>query len=116
MSAVSIDTERRNIADQGLGTMNAYCPECETELDITTGICPACRWDPMVARTVVETAPEPERELSLTERYRGTRFDVSSQQAAVEGTHVSRGRAFVLIALVAGVFLYGGVMSAMGMF
>ena len=95
--------------------MNAYCPECETELDITTGICPACRWDPMVARAV--TAPEEnEPELSLTERYRGTQFDIHQQQAAMEGTHVSRGRAFVLLALAAGVLLYGGVMSAMGLF
>jgi hypothetical protein len=96
--------------------MNAYCPECETELDINTGICPACRWDPMVARTFAAPTPEPERELSLTERYRGTRFDVQQQQAAMDSHHVSRGRAFVLMALVAGVFLYGGVMSAMGMF
>ena len=26
--------------------MSAYCPECETDLDPTTGTCPACRWDP----------------------------------------------------------------------
>ena len=97
--------------------MNAYCPECETELDVTTGICPACRWDPMVARTIAEPIARSDApEMSLTERYRGTRFDISSQQAAVQESHVSRGRAFVLIALVAGVFLYGGVMSAMGMF
>ncbi len=96
--------------------MNAYCPECETELDITTGICPACRWDPMIARTVSQPLEEAEPELSLTERYRGTRFDISSQQAAVQESHVSRGRVFVLMALVAGVFLYGGVMSAMGLF
>ena len=96
--------------------MNAYCPECETELDITTGICPACRWNPMVARTVVEPTSAPDRDVSITERYRGTSYDLSLQQATVEGTHVSRGRAFVLIALAAGVFLYGGVMSAMGMF
>jgi hypothetical protein len=96
--------------------MNAYCPECETELDITTGICPACRWDPLVARTIATPRFEADREMSLTERYRGTRFDVSSEQAAVDGRHVSRGRAFVLMALAAGVFLYGGVMSAMGLF
>jgi predicted ATP-dependent serine protease len=96
--------------------MNAYCPECETELDITTGICPACRWDPMVARTVTAQQPETEREMSLTERYRGTRFDVAQQQLAMEGHHSSRGRTFVAVGLVAGVFLYGGVMSAMGMF
>ena len=96
--------------------MNAYCPECETELDITTGICPACRWDPMVARTLQEPLQQQEPEMSLTERYRGTRFDVASQQAAVQDHHVSRGRVFVLVARTAGVFLYGGVMSARGMF
>jgi hypothetical protein len=97
--------------------MNAYCPECETELDITTGICPACRWDPMIARTVAPRDPEPEAELSLTERYRGTSYDVASEQAALENrVPVNRGRAAVIIALVAGVFLYGGVMSAMGLF
>ncbi|MEX1334395.1 MAG: hypothetical protein AB1Z66_03760 [Candidatus Limnocylindrales bacterium] len=96
--------------------MNAYCPECETELDITTGICPACRWDPMVARTITQPQAESEPTMSLTERYRGTRFDVASQQAMIEDHGVSRGRVFVLMALVAGVFLYGGVMSAMGIF
>ena len=96
--------------------MNAYCPECETELDITTGICPACRWDPLVARTVERPRTESEPEMSLTERYRGTRFDVQQQQMAMDETHVSRARVFVLVTLVAGVFLYGGVMSAMGMF
>ncbi len=34
----------------------------------------------------------------------------------MEDHSVSRGRVFVLVALVAGVFLYGGVMSAMGIF
>jgi hypothetical protein len=95
--------------------MNAYCPECETELDVTTGICPACRWDPLVARTIATPRFEADREMSLTERYRGTRFDVS-QQIVMEDHHSSRGRAFVVVALVAGVFLYGGVMNAMGMF
>jgi predicted ATP-dependent serine protease len=96
--------------------MNAYCPECETELDVTTGICPACRWDPLVARTMNARPQEPQREMSLTERYRGTQFDVSMQQAIDERAHVSRGRAFVLMALVAAVGLYGGAMSAMGLF
>ena len=95
--------------------MNADCPECETELDVTTGICPACRWDPMVASTVTEPQPSNDPQLSLTERYRGTRWDATNQ-VAMEKQHVSRGRAFVLMALVAGVFLYGGVMSATGLF
>jgi hypothetical protein len=95
--------------------MNAYCPECETELDITTGICPACRWDPLVARTIA--APRDDRpEMSLTERYRGSSYDITLQQATFEEAHFSRGRAFVLIGLAAAVFLYGGVMSAMGLF
>ena len=97
--------------------MNAYCPECETELDLTTGICPACRWDPFVARVMGQGAREPEPEMSLTERYRGTRFDVSMHQAAMDRRDgVSRGRAFVVVALVAAVALYGGAMSAMGVF
>ena len=95
--------------------MNAYCPECETELDVTTGICPACRWDPLVARAVA-TPQEAEPEMSLTERYRGASFAVSEQQVTLEEHSVSRGRVFVLVGLAAGVFLYGGVMSAMGLF
>jgi len=97
--------------------MNAYCPECETELDVTTGICPACRWDPMTVRAVAAPDPEPERDMSLTERYRGTNYDISMHEAAMdEHAGVSRGRVFVIIALVAAVVLYGGVMSAMGLF
>lgn len=96
--------------------MNAYCPECETELDVTTGICPACRWDPLAVRTDIAKPVDNEPEMSLTERYRGTRFDGVQQQLTMEDHHSSRGRAFVAVALVAGVFLYGGVMSAMGMF
>ncbi len=97
--------------------MNAYCPECETELDVTTGICPACRWDPMAVRAVTTAPEEPEQEMSLTERYRGTSYDISMHQAAMDEHHgVSRGRVFVLISLVGAVVLYGGVMSAMGLF
>ena len=97
--------------------MNAYCPECETELDVTTGICPACRWDPLMARAAAVEQEETDREISLTERYRGTNYDVSMHQAAMdEQAGFSRGRAFVLVGLVGGVVLYGGVMSAMGIF
>jgi hypothetical protein len=96
--------------------MNAYCPKCETELDQNTGICPACRWDP----TAIALSLQPKadtRELSISERYRGTQYDVSLQQAAFDGaTTVSRGRAFVLVGLVAAVALYGTAMGAMGLF
>ena len=97
--------------------MNAYCPECETELDVTTGICPACRWDPLTVRAMTPAEQEPDREMSLTERYRGTTYDVSMHQAAMDEEHgYSRGRAFVLVSLVGAVALYAGVMSAMGIF
>lgn len=99
--------------------MNAYCPECETELDQATGICPACRWNP----TAIALAAQPqhqEPELSLTERYRGTEYDFTLEQAAIDeavmsaSSGFSRGRAFVLVALVLGIALYGVVIAAMG--
>jgi hypothetical protein len=96
--------------------MNPYCPECETELDLSTRTCPACRWSPMAAR--LATRPEPQaHEMSLTERYRGTRYDVSVQGGlSSEGHHVARGRAFVLVALVAGASLYALIVNSMGIF
>ena len=95
--------------------MNAYCPECETELDVTTGICPACRWDPLTVRPDV-TPVDQEPEMSLTERYRGTEYDVQLAQAAMsENSGVSRGRAFVIVGLVAAVGLYGAAIGAMGL-
>jgi len=90
--------------------MNAFCPQCETELDQATGICPACRWDPVVVALnapVVSDGPE----LSLTERYRGTRYDMTLEQGPMSNSGVSRGRTFVVVALVAGAVLYGVVMS-----
>jgi uncharacterized Zn finger protein (UPF0148 family) len=94
--------------------MNAYCPECETDLDQATGICPACRWDPTMAALEAKSQPAGP-EMSLTERYRGTQYDITLQQAAFDdATHVSRGRAFVLVGLVAGVALYGFIMTSMG--
>ena len=94
--------------------MSAYCPECETDLDQATGICPACRWDPIVAAAAVQPAEAPAPELSLTERYRGTNFDVTVQQADAGPSGVSRGRFFVLISLVVGVALYGVTLTLMG--
>ena len=96
--------------------MNAYCPDCETELDQATGICPACRWDPMVAKTIA-VPQEKEPEMSLTERYRGTTYDVAMEQlASYERASNSRGRAFILISLAVGVGLYALVISSLGMF
>ena len=95
--------------------MSAYCPECETDLDPATGICPACRWDPYIAANIQAPAQSTEPELSLTERYRGTRYDVSVDRGGSgAGRVVSRGRAFVVVSLVAGAALYALVMSFMG--
>ena len=99
--------------------MNAYCPECETELDQSTGICPACRWDPIIGHNpqTVEATREPE--ISLTERYRGNEYDIVTDQIAVghaNNTGVSRGRAFVVVGLVAGSIMYGIGLAIMGPF
>lgn len=96
--------------------MSAYCPKCETDLDPSTGICPACRWDPRIS-TDVEAIRTVEPEMSLTERYRGTQYDLALQ-GAIASSHqgVSRGRAFVIVGLIAVVSIYGVVMGAMGVF
>ena len=98
--------------------MNAYCPECETELDHTTGICPACRWDPQGAIEtsgvrVIRTTSAPE--MSLTERYRGTAYDFSMLSGAVGESRasVSRARTLVIIGLVGAAVLYGVVLTMM---
>ena len=62
--------------------MNAYCPECETDLDDNTGICPACRWDPRAATDVRTFSATKPPEMSLTERYRGTAYDFVLQSGA----------------------------------
>lgn len=97
--------------------MNAYCPECETDLDPSTGICPACRWDPLISTDIrtIRTAQQPE--MSLTERYRGTQYDFTLQSELVSSQQgVSRGRAFVLVGLVAVATVYGLMLSMMGAF
>ena len=95
--------------------MNAYCPTCETELDQSTGICPACRMDPAIAAQLRSVAPT-EPELSLTERYRGTRFDIAAGEVAARDSSVSRGRSFVLVSLIGGAGLYVLVLAGMGPF
>ena len=95
--------------------MNAYCPECETELDPTTGICPACRWDSDFSKgysTVRRSGPD---QGSISDRYRGTAYDSSVQFAQVvhAESSVSRGRTFVIVGLVVGIVLYGVVLTSM---
>jgi hypothetical protein len=98
--------------------MNAYCPECETDLDPGTGICPACRWDPLLAPGQITRRNVRPPEMSLTERYRGTPYGLALQSEAVGdpasmSSGVSRGRIFVIVGLVASVALYGVVFFSM---
>jgi len=62
------------------------CPKCETELDQTFGVCPACRWDMAVAAQTEANEPEPD-DGSFTERYRGTEYHhlMASLQEAEDG-------------------------------
>ena len=98
---IETGSEHAVIQQQSWGhTMNAYCPECETELDQEAGICPACRWDPYLV------APKPTKvakfEGSISDRYRGTPYDSQWQEmAASHGSGISRGRVFVVTAMLA---------------
>jgi hypothetical protein len=98
--------------------MSAYCPECETDLDPTTGTCPACRWDPDVAQGYRTVRRPRTDEGSITDRYRGTAYDSSVQLAEVVhvAPTVSRGRVFVVIGLVIGIVVYGVVLTSMAQF
>ena len=101
--------------------MNAYCPECETDLDPGTGICPACRWDPLLSpgvRTLRNTKPA---DMSLSERYRGTPYGLAVESdvfgaPAQASAGVSRCRLLVIAGLVLSVGVYGAVLAAMGSF
>lgn len=92
--------------------MYAFCPDCETELDQSTGICPACRWDPILS---VQQVQSYEPELSLTERYRGTEYDGGWTTVTVTRTPVSRGRAVVVVGLLVLASIYWVVLTFMGM-
>jgi len=96
--------------------MNAYCPDCETELDQSTGICPACRWDPLLSTAQPPVQPA-ESAMSLTERYRGTEYDLGTQYVAssAASSGVSRGRAFVVLGLLAAASLYAVGMGVLGL-
>lgn len=92
--------------------MNSICPECETELDQSTGVCPACRWDPDVV------APRPTKVPrvtgSISERYRGTPYDTRWDVVASSGPAVSRARVFVITALLMVVGVYAVMLAVMG--
>ncbi len=89
-----------------------FCPHCETQLDEATGICPACRWDPLTE--AAPAAPEPEQ--SLMERYRGTQYDSSyvAAQVAVQTRHhaaTSKAKLFLIAGVVVLFGLYGGMFA-----
>ena len=89
-----------------------FCPHCETQLDDATGICPACRWDPL---DVPPPAPA-EPELSLMERYRGTEYDslVVASSGLVEHRATgptTKARLFLLGGVLALVAIYGGIVA-----
>jgi hypothetical protein len=101
--------------------MNAYCPECETELDAGTGICPACRWDPLLSPGVVTRKNVRPSDMSLSERYRGTPYGLAVEpdgfaNPAQATSGVSRGRLIVIGGLVLSVTIYGIVRAALGPF
>lgn len=89
-----------------------FCPHCETQLDDATGICPACRWDPLEAPP--PAAVEPER--SLMERYRGTEYDSLSTMAPamMAARHRNGPTTRFKLLMVGGVLtlvgLYGGIL------
>lgn len=92
--------------------MNAFCPKCETELDQSTGVCPACRWDPYVVASKPTKAPRSTG--SISERYRGTPYDTRWDGVVISGPAVSRARVFVIASLLMVVGVYAVVLAVMG--
>jgi hypothetical protein len=108
------------ITDMENRPMNAYCPECETDLDPGTGICPACRWDPLLSPGALTRRNVRPQDMSLSERYRGTPYGLALEPEILSGpvatTGVSRGRVFVIGGLILSVCIYGLVLATMGSF
>lgn len=90
-----------------------FCPHCETQLDAVTFICPACRWDPLAP---TEQQDQPDANLSLTERYRGTQYSASPvstpvlAQQAPAAAQTSRIRTFIIVGFVALLGMYGSML------
>ena len=79
------------------------CPECETEIDQATGICPACSWDRSWA--AAQPAPEPPMEGSFSERYYGSQFAAMPANLETGESGMARGRLFLIVGTVAVVLL-----------
>jgi hypothetical protein len=89
-----------------------FCPHCETQLDEATGICPACRWDPLE-----EPAPAPvEVQSSITDRYRGTPYDSAAAMAPIvvqrpTALGLSKARTWLLVGVVTLFAIYGALLG-----
>jgi hypothetical protein len=87
-----------------------FCPHCETQLDAVTFICPACRWDPLAP---ADEPDDPQAGLSLTERYRGTRYSGSTIALApaiaadAPAARTGRVRTFIIVGFVLLLAMYG---------
>lgn len=81
-----------------ISSMPMTCPECETELDQVSGVCPACRWD--TSRVAAPVDSQDAADETYTDRYRGTahHHQMSFGEANDEGT--MRARAFLIVAMV----------------
>jgi hypothetical protein len=89
-----------------------FCPHCETQLDAATFICPACRWDPL-APTDPKASQDPDAQLSLTERYRGTQYSTAQLAPALvqaPASQVSKVRTIVVVGLVLLLGMYGAML------
>lgn len=91
-----------------------FCPHCETQLDDATGICPACRWDPLEEKPAEAAAPA----VSLMERYRGTEYDSLDAMALAEAAARRRApgptvkaKMVILAGVLALVGIYGGMVA-----
>jgi hypothetical protein len=89
----------------------SFCQLCETQLDEDTHTCPACGWDPHTP----PPAPDPEPQLSLTERYRGTDYASSMVPALAldprPSSRVGKARVALIVAFLAVIGLYGTMMA-----
>lgn len=92
--------------------MYANCPDCETKLDQHSGICPACRWDPILSFGPLYGAESDE---NLADRYTSADLDAGWLTATATRSPISRSRAIILMGLVAMATLYGIVLSVLGM-
>ncbi len=77
-------------------SMPMTCPQCETELDQASGICPACRWD----ASQVATPADPSDDESYTDRYRGTAHHHQMAFRSATNAGTARTRIVLVVALV----------------